>query len=115
MLPKRNRLRKGTSFKNIYKKGRRLSNPYFTLFYLQNHKIEHPQIGIVVSNKVGKATVRNKVKRRIREIIQSELKNIPNNLQILVLTKPKISSLNFQELKKSLISDIKDLRGIEIQ
>jgi ribonuclease P protein component len=110
MLPKKNRLRKGASFKNIYKSGKRLSTPYFTLFYLQNKKNIHPQIGIIVSNKIGKATVRNKVKRRIREIIQSELENISNNLQIIILTKPTVANLRFQELKEKIVSTLENLR-----
>ena len=99
MFPKKNRLGR-KDFNKIYKKGKRVYNKHFTLFYLKIPEQTEPQFGIVASTKVGKAAVRNKVKRRIREVVISELPRIYTDLQMIILTKPPITKLSYKELVK---------------
>ncbi len=66
MLAKAYRLNKHGSFSYVYRKGKRLSEPDLVLIFTPAKSV---RVGFSVSNKVGKAVVRNKVKRRLRAAV----------------------------------------------
>ncbi len=79
MLGKENRLRRKKDFEEIFKKGRSFKESFLVLKILKNN-LKVSRFGFVVSQKVSKkAVVRNKIKRRLREIVGL---NIKKNLQI---------------------------------
>lgn len=101
MLAKKNRLPKN-EFKKVFKNGRRLHNKYFTLIYHANPMLKSPQAAVVVSKKVAKNAVdRNKIKRRIRAVIQEHIEKIQNH-QVIVLTKPLIQKAAYQDIEVNL-------------
>ena len=59
-------------------------------------------VGIVASKKIGKAVVRNKVKRRIKAFIRENSDLHPTNEKIIILAKPEAGNANWQEIKKDL-------------
>ncbi len=73
MLAKANRLNKHGSFAYVYRKGRRLVEQDVVLTYTPARCV---RVGFCVSNKVGKAVVRNKVKRRLRAAVGNILLSI---------------------------------------
>ena len=84
MLPKQYRLRADKDIKKVFKKGRRIMTPLLRFQVLETGA-EHTRFAIVVSTKVGKrATTRNLIKRRVREILRSEIKNIPQGFDVVV-------------------------------
>lgn len=64
MLKKRYRLSKRGSFAYVYRKGAHKQTPALKLIYVASRGDE--KVGFSVSNKIGKAVVRNKIKRRLR-------------------------------------------------
>ncbi|HHW90237.1 MAG TPA: ribonuclease P protein component [Clostridiales bacterium] len=72
MLNKKYRLTKDFQFRYVYRNGQSVKTKAVTLVFV---KSRHPglKIGISVSNKIGKAFFRNRVKRRIRESIRANL------------------------------------------
>lgn len=73
MLSKANRLNKHGSYAYVYRNGKRLFEQDVVLIYTPARSV---RVGFSVSNKVGKAVVRNKVKRRLRASVQSRLGTI---------------------------------------
>ncbi len=57
------------------------------------------RVGIVVSKKVGKAVVRNKVRRRLREIVRRM--HLPP-AEIMIIARPEAAQASFQELARDL-------------
>ncbi len=70
MLAKGNRLNKHGSFAYVYRNGKRISEPDLVLIFTPAKTV---RVGFSVSNKVGKAVVRNKVKRRLRASVGARL------------------------------------------
>ena len=69
-MEKKYKLRKDLEFKKVYKSGKNFWNRNLVLYKKENN-LECTRIGISVSKKVGNAVVRNKIKRRIREIYRN--------------------------------------------
>jgi len=55
------------------------------------------RVGIVVSKKVGKAVVRNRVKRRLREIVRRS--NLPP-VELMIVAKPEAAEAEYAELAR---------------
>lgn len=93
------RLRKKSQFAYIYKKGEKVHTENFTLFVVKS-RFETYKIGFSISKKLGKANKRNKLKRRMREIVKNL--QIPSFCNYVVLAKEKATTLEFDALKKEL-------------
>jgi len=65
------RIRRKKDFIELYRKGRRLRGRYFYLVFRPNG-LEYSRMAVVVSRKIGKATVRNRLKRWFRELFREE-------------------------------------------
>lgn len=110
MLPKINRLTKNKEFDNVFKRGRSSFDKITGVKFVANN-LGINRIGILVSFKVSKKAVeRNKIKRRIREIVRAELKNLKNGLDIVIIALPDIKNKTFKEIKPSLAGHFKKLR-----
>ena len=95
------RLKKAQQFSYIYKKGKRASTQLFTLFSVPS-KFSNYKIGYSISKKVGKANKRNRLKRRLREIVRTE--NRPQDyFNYVLLARPGAAELEFEQLKKEII------------
>lgn len=93
------RLRKNSQFSYIYKKGERVNTEAFTLFVVKS-RFENYKIGFSISKKLGKANVRNKLKRRLREITRNM--SVPAYCNYVVLAKEKAVTLDFNGLSKEI-------------
>ena len=107
MLKKEYRLIKDQEFKNVFKHGRTLYTPFLTIKIVKNN-LTHPRFGFIVSKKISKRAVqRNKLKRRLREIVRLNLPLIKKNVDVVFFTKSSLLSLNFPALKKEVLTLLK--------
>ena len=102
MLPKPYCLRKEKDFTLVVKKGKTIFSPEINFKFIKNN-LKNSRFGFIVSTKIDKrATVRNKIKRRLREVIYQNLKKIKTGFDIIILTKPAIKNLDFWQIKEKL-------------
>lgn len=106
MLSSKNRLRRNEDFSSLYKRSNLKANRNFIIRYRRGVKL----IGIVVSNKHGKANVRNLLKRRIRAIIRILLPKM-GSYDIIITPKIGAADLSYSELFRNL-SHVLKLGGI---
>ena len=101
-------LSKNEDFKELLKKNK-LSNKYTTIFFgfLNNKNNKKLNISFVTKKKIGNAVKRNKIKRRLRNIMNDLVKKINLNLKYCYLLIAKISVLNepYENIKQTLFSD----------
>ena len=96
------RLRKDSDFRRVYKHGKSFANRYLVMYIMRNN-LEYNRVGISVSKKVGKAIVRNKVKRRIRESFRLDVdKKIKSGYDIVFIARVAISDMQYNEINKSM-------------
>ena len=94
------RLRKNKEFNYIYKKGDRVTTEHFTLFVVKS-KYNNYRIGFSVSKKLGKANVRNKLKRRLREIVRRDI-DVKNFQNYVLLAREGAEKLEFRPLQEEV-------------
>jgi ribonuclease P protein component len=56
------------------------------------------KIGIITSKRVGGAVVRNKVRRRLRELIRFSRPEFPAGMLVVAIAKPACAAASFEEL-----------------
>lgn len=106
MIKKENRLKKRKQFAYLFKNGNHTGDEFVSLVYLKL-KTKNFKVGYSVSKKVGKAVIRNKVKRRLKECVLSFSNQIKNEFYIIVVAKPKILDLKFDDMKEKLKTQFK--------
>jgi len=87
-------------FTEIIKKERYLKNKNFTI-YIRKGKYTYPHFGIAVSKKLGNAVMRNKLKRRMRVILDEYKKTLKGNQDYIIIMKENTKNITFQELQIS--------------
>ncbi len=97
MLNRINRLKKRYQFNYVYKSGEHFSAEHIVL-YVVSSKTKDIKVGLAVTKKVGHAVVRNKIRRRLREIIKQSIPNLKQNYNIIVVAKECVTKASFDEL-----------------
>jgi ribonuclease P protein component len=92
------RLTKRRDFAAVYRKGRALAHPLVVLRLLPN-QLPYSRYGFVVSKTVGKAVVRNQVRRRLREGIRTLL--VQPGWDIVVIARPRAAAADFHTLRRA--------------
>ena len=99
MLPKKHRLKKKNDFARVMRRGGAAASRYLILRFSDN-QLELSRVGFVCSKKVAKKAVeRNKIKRRLREIVRVMLPNIRPGFDLVFLTRPGIAGIEFEEVE----------------
>ena len=97
VLKKLQTLKKNYEFQFVFRKGTRFGSKHISLIVAPCRK-NFPKFGFVISKKIGKAFLRNKIRRRLKEIVRSFLCGVKINQYIFVV-KPEIENCSFIELK----------------
>ena len=109
-LPGEERLRRRTDYLRCYRTGRRRHGSLAIVYYVPN-QLGHPRIGITASRKVGKAVVRHRLKRRIKEIYRrwQDRDELPA-LDLVIHLKPEAGASDFPSLREELLRLFASLR-----
>lgn len=102
-LRHRERLRRRADYLRCYRTGRRRHGDLAILYHAPND-LGHPRIGITASRKVGKAVVRQRLKRRTREIYRRwEQRASLAALDLVVHLKPGAGAAEFRAYREELL------------
>ena len=106
-------LSKNEEFKNLLKK-KKIANKYVTIFFgrLDNKDNKKLNISFVTKKKLGNAVKRNKIKRRLRDIMNDAFKkiSIKLNYSYLVIAKPTMLNNEFKDIKETLFKEFSKIR-----
>ena len=107
-FPKDFRLRKSAEFSKIYEKGVKRVSRSFVVFLLPN-ALDHCRFGLTTPRKLGKAHDRNRVRRKVREVLRQARAEFPTGFDVVVNPKRSVLDRKFDELQ----SELKALLGAE--
>lgn len=108
-FPKASRLLKHSTFQNVYEGGRRHFSPTMTFFYILKESASadlssQAQVGITVGRALGGAVDRNRIKRRMRDLVRHQLGPLnialaEGNLVAEIVINPKKAALTAEHEK----------------
>ena len=106
-------LSKNEEFKKLLQL-KKVSNKYVIIYfgYLNNKNKNRFNISFVTKKKIGNAVKRNKIKRRLRNIMNEALKKVSINLKYsyLVIAKPTMLNNEFKIIKETLFQDFEKIK-----
>lgn len=105
-LRKAERLRKRPEFLKTQRKGSRRANKHFIVYGRPNGR-EWSRLGVTACRKVGKATVRNWWKRRVREIFRRNKAEIPRGYDFVVIVKASGQQDALDVLRREMVGLMK--------
>ena len=106
MLKKINRLKKRYQYQYIYKAGTYISSKAVALHFVSS-KTNNAKVGFAVTKKIGHAVVRNKTRRRLREILRKHLPSLKQNYNIIIVAKEQILETDFNSLENQIVNLLK--------
>ena len=106
-------LSRNEEFKKLLKM-KKLSNKYVTIFFgnLENKDNKKLNISFSVKKKIGNAVCRNKIKRRLRSIVNDAVKKISIKMDYSYLVIPKQNIINskFKNIKETLFQELENIK-----
>lgn len=106
-MKKRNIVKEKKDFDIIFKLRNQTSSKFYYI-YIKDNDLNKFRFGICVSKKLGNAVTRNKLKRRVKDIIDKSKLHFESKDYIIVLKK-SAKSAKYLELKEDLISVLKKI------
>ena len=103
MVDSRCTLKKNSDFRRLYSKGQSAVNPYVVVYCRRNREKVN-RLGYTVSTKLGHAVVRNRVRRRLREIYRLHEHELTPGYDIVVVARVKAVYAKYAQLEKSFLS-----------
>jgi len=102
------RITRRADYEAVYRAGRRRSSPQFAVFSRAN-SLPHSRFGISVKKALGGAVVRNRIRRRIREILRLSNSEIPSGWDIVIHPRSSVARAEFAPLREELVRLLQNL------
>ena len=99
------RLTDSPEFERVYRQGTAYRGKLFSVHAFPNER-GTPRLGLSVSRKVGNAVTRNVVRRRLREVFQSCVSGLSENLDLVVSARPAAAEATFEELQEEFCKSL---------
>lgn len=99
-------IRNTWEYQRIYREGIKETGKRMIIYSCQ-HEGDTARFGIAVTSRIGKAVVRNRIKRILREIIRKNVNNLHGGFDTAVVVRGKILLSPFQEIEKELLNLLK--------
>ncbi len=95
-------------FRRIYRKGKSAVSPQLVI-YCQRNRRGHSRLGVSVSTKLGCAVVRNRVRRRIREIYRLNKAKMLPGYDLIVVARVRAVKTDYQKLDRTYLRLLEQL------
>lgn len=99
------RIRRKSDFASLYRDGGRLRGRYFHLVFRRN-ELGHSRLAVVAGRKVGSAVVRNRVKRRLRELFRRHKELLREPTDLIVIARPESGDAPWAEFREAYFSSL---------
>ena len=90
-------IKENRTFRRIYQKGKSAVTPYLVLYCRPNGQ-DHNRLGATVSTKLGCAVVRNRARRRLREVYRLAQKDMRQGYDVVLVARGRSVGGPYQKL-----------------
>lgn len=96
----------------MYQKGKSSVNSYLVL-YVRPNRLGHNRLGVTVSTKLGKAVVRNRVRRRLREVWRLNDAQLKQGYDMILVGRGRSVKCAYREIEKAYLRAADELKLLE--
>ena len=107
-FPREARLVRRGEFDAVYRAGKRRSSSHFTVFFRAN-QLPVSRFGFSIKKALGGAVVRNRIRRRVREIVRCHRMEIPVGWDFVIHPKSGVARAEFEALTVDLVRLMKSV------
>lgn len=101
-MHRRHRLKRSADFQLLRLEGRRWHHPLVMMVARANDR-EISRFGISTGKRLGKATVRNRVKRLLREAVRRNIQNIDAGWDCLFIARSNATEASYSDLEAAIL------------
>ncbi|MCR5576628.1 MAG: ribonuclease P protein component [Oscillospiraceae bacterium] len=101
-------LKKNSDFRRLYARGKSVSTPYLAL-YCRENRLGVSRYGYTVSTKLGGAVVRNRVRRRLREIVRLNAQRMRPGCDVVLVARARAVGCEYKRLEAAYLTACKKL------
>lgn len=101
-------IKENWEFRRLYQHGRSAVTPSMVV-YCRRNRAGDSRLGITVSTKLGKAVVRNRIKRRLREVYRLSLPRLKPGYDLVLVGRSRALALPFPRLLETFRKSCKKL------
>jgi len=95
-------------FDAVYRAGKRRSSSHYTVF-LRANELPQSRFGFSIKKALGGAVARNRIRRRLREVVRCHRLEIPAGWDIVIHPKSTVARAPFAALTTDLLRLLKDM------
>ena len=106
-FPREARLVRKTEFDAVYRAGKRRSSSHFTVFFRAN-ELPQSRFGFSIKKALGGAVVRNRIRRRLREMVRCHRLEIPAGWDMVIHPKSSVERAEVAALTGDLLKLLKN-------
>ena len=99
----RNTLKKNSDFRRLYSKGKSAVTPYMVV-YCRKNRTDINRTGYTVSTKLGHAVVRNRIRRRLREIYRLNAPALISGFDIVIVARSRCVDGSYSAMNSAFLS-----------
>lgn len=100
------RLRSNMEFKKVYSGGKNYWNRNLIL-YVKKNNIGNTRVGYSITKKIGNSVIRNKVRRRMKEIYRLKFDGIKSGYDLIFIPKKNVVDISYKELESAMLHILK--------
>ena len=100
-MKRQSRLLRSADFDRTLRSGRRAASEYLALFVSDN-ELGRPRVGLAVSRKLGNAVVRNRTKRRLRELVRPLMTRAEGGRDVVIVARSRAVDAEFTHLRQEM-------------
>ena len=104
-----NKVKKRRDFTRVYQRGKSVSAKDLILCYKKN-KLDVYRVGFTVSKKVGNAVIRNRVRRRLKEIVRLHPDFFAAGVDYIIVAKATAALASYREMEKELENLVRKMK-----
>ena len=98
-FPKSARLSRASEFERLRREGRSFHGKFIVLSILKAASTSEARVGLITSRRVGGAVVRNRVRRRLREIVRAARPGLQDGLWLVLIARQQAARATFAALE----------------
>lgn len=110
ILKREYRLKKRQDFRRAFQAGQSYANRQFVVVLYKREEEGVPRIGVSVSRKVGKAVVRNRIRRYVKEVLRHWIPQLKTGVDYVVIARMPVAKMDFHQVRGSLLHLFKRAR-----